>query len=116
MLDPCGLTMTRSALNRPAERISLSSSSISCRTLVNTGRTPHDRCSLWSPVKDHFAATAAAHRRKRFLEVGRVKPVRDDRGNVKARLDQHRHLVPGFEHLPAVDAFDRDHVSDEMRP
>src|ERR1017187_7199146 len=31
-------------------------------------------------------------------------------------MDEHGHPVPGLEHLPAVDALDRDHVHDKVRP
>src|SRR5215472_9581540 len=107
MLDPCGLTMTRSALKRPAERISLSSSSIPCLTPVNTSPDSSRSLLTGNPVKDHLAALTAAHRRERFLKIGGAEPVCDNGGDVKARLDQHRHLIPGFEHLTAVDALDR---------
>src|SRR5215831_8316595 len=116
MLDPCGLTMTRSALNKPAERISSSSPLISCWTLVNTCRTPRDRCSPVSPGEDHLAALGAAHGSEGLLEIGGIEPVCDDWRDVKARFDQHRHLVPGLEHLAPVDALDRDHVGDQVRP
>src|SRR4051794_4372034 len=39
--------------------------------------------------------------------------MRDDRGNVDAGVEQHAHLVPRLVHLPAVDAFDREHVEDD---
>ena len=33
--------------------------------------------------------------------------------DVEARLQHHRHLVPGLVHLPAVDALQREHVEDD---
>src|SRR5215469_3974169 len=116
MFGPCGLSMTRSALNRPAERISSSSPLISCWTLVNTCRTPHYRCLPVSPGEDHLAALAAADIGEGLPEIGGIELVRDDRGNVEARVDQYRHLVPGLEHLAPVDALDGDHVGDQVRP
>src|SRR6266704_6982394 len=116
MLEPCGLTMTRSALNRPSERILSSSARISCWTLANTCRTFRDRRLPVSPGEDHLAALCAAHRGEGPLEIGGVEPVRDDRGDIEARLDEHRHLIPGLEHLAAVDALDRDHVGHEVCP
>src|SRR5580704_13214811 len=109
MLGPCALAMTRSALNRPAERISSSSPRMSCSMLVNTCRTPDDRCLQVSPGEDHLAALGAADSIKGVPVIGGIEPVRDDRRDIVAGVDQHRHLVQGLEHLPHVDALDSDH-------
>ena len=42
--------------------------------------------------------------------------VRDDGGQVQAGLDEGGHLVPGFEHLAAVDALDGQHLEDDGVP
>src|ERR1700733_8531330 len=55
MLDACGVTMTRSALNRPADRISSSSPLISCCTLANTGPD----LSLVAVTYAHYPAPGA---------------------------------------------------------
>src|SRR5438552_3362980 len=45
-----------------------------------------------------------------------MEPVGDDRPDVKAAMQHHGHLVPGFVHLPAVNAFDREHVEHDFLP
>ncbi len=40
----------------------------------------------------------------------------DNRRQVQTRLDQCRHLVPGFEHLAAVDTFDEQPLEDNLVP
>src|ERR1700739_3272551 len=101
MLDPCGLTMTRSVLNRPSARIWSSSPRICCCAAANI-----PNLSDIGPAEDDLAAQPAAHGGECLLVVAGVEPVRDHRRDVHARLDQHRHLVPGLEHLAAVDPLD----------
>src|SRR5438093_7340552 len=45
-----------------------------------------------------------------------MEPVGDDRSDVKAALQHYGHLVPGFVHFPAVNAFDREHVEYDRFP
>src|SRR5579859_4991604 len=99
MLGPCALAMMRSALYRPAERISSSSPRMSCWMLVNTCRTPDARCLQVGPGEDHLAALGAADSIKGVPVIGGIEPVGDDRGDIEAGVNQHRHIVRGLEHL-----------------
>src|SRR5450755_2474186 len=118
MLACCGLMMTRSALNRPSARILSSSSLISSRTLANTCGWPFAIVFYYrlGPVEDDLAALGTANRGEGRVKVHGIEPVRDNRRDVDARLDEDRHLVPGLEHLPSVDPLDGDHVEDQVRP
>src|SRR5216683_1701625 len=119
MMARCELTMTRSVLNRPSALIWSSSSAICGCTLANMSGVPPDRYLAVLAVRPgeyYLAAAAGAHRVEGGLEVRGIEPVCDDRADVDTRLCQHRHLVPGLEHLPAVDALDRDHVEHQVRP
>src|SRR4051812_7297353 len=64
-------------------------------------RTPNSSRQL--PVHHHLAGIAALH----GLEAGYVvvdpDTVRDQPGDVERSLHQRDHLVPGLEHLAAVD-------------
>ncbi len=40
----------------------------------------------------------------------------DNRGEIQTRLNQRRHLVPGFKHLTAIDAFDEQPFEDNFVP
>ncbi len=42
--------------------------------------------------------------------------VRDDRADVETALNEGDHLVPGLEHLAAVDALQRQHLEDDLVP
>jgi hypothetical protein len=45
-----------------------------------------------------------------------MEAVSNDRFDVKAALQHHRHFVPGLIHLAAVNTFDRQHVEDDLVP
>src|SRR5271165_1216994 len=68
------------------------------------------------PIQNHFAAVGRAHHLKRRLIIFVAEPMCNHRHDVEARLQQHRHLVPGLIHLAAVDAFDVQHVKDDIAP
>src|ERR1700733_818693 len=76
MPGPCGLTMTRSAFSRPAERISASSSLIACATPLNT-----------CPTSDACHYRAAACRLSAVCRLGQAN-LRSDQGRLPAK-----HLV-----------------------
>src|SRR6266851_3282166 len=100
MLARCGLTITRSFLNRPWLRISPSSSAICGATLENiVGLRRRVLAGGLGPVEHYLAAPALAHDVEGRLVVRGVEPVRDHRADVHAGLDQYRHPVPGLEHL-----------------
>src|SRR6266487_2503720 len=110
MVALCGLTMIRSDLTRPSALIWSSSAVICDCTLANIYQPLAVVLLAVRPGEHHLAAATRAHRLEGGSVVRGIETVRDDRADVHARLDQHRHLVPGLEHLPAVDALDRDHV------
>src|SRR5215468_6866613 len=117
MLARCALVITRSVLNRPCSRIWLSSSAICGATLANIGGLRMGwLAGGLCPVEYYLAAPPAAHGLEGGGIVGSVEPVRDHRADVDAGLGQHRHPVPGLEHLAAVDALDRDHVEHQVSP
>src|SRR6266853_2094183 len=68
------------------------------------------------PIKNHLAAFARFHRSEAALEFVRTEAVRDDRRDVEPALDHDRHLVPRLVHLAAIDAFDREHVENDLVP
>src|SRR5690349_20435464 len=59
------------------------------------------------PIEHDFTGVAGLHQLNRFLELGIGKPVGDDGGDVQPALNQGRHLIPRFIHLPSVDALNR---------
>src|SRR3989442_15904035 len=62
------------------------------------------------PIQYDLAAVAGAHDLKSLFEVAVAEAMRNDRPYIQPGLQQDCHLVPGFVHLPAVNAFDREHV------
>lgn len=66
------------------------------------------------PAQYHFARLAGAHRVKAFLEVINTETVGDNRRKIEARLDQRRHLIPGFKHFAAVNPFDKQPLEDDL--
>src|SRR6266704_6676745 len=108
MVAFCGLTMIRSDLNRPSALIWSSSAEICGCTLANMYRSLCGWCLTLRPGEYYLAAAAGSHRLKCGSVVRRIEAVGDDRTNIDSGLDQDGHLVPGLEHLPAVDALDRD--------
>ena len=60
--------------------------------------------------------TAAAHRLEAGLEVVDADAVGDQPGNIEPALQQRDHLVPGLEHLAAVDALERQALEDDLVP
>ncbi len=69
-----------------------------------------------APVEDHLARVAAGRDRERLREVVDPEAVGDHRREVHPRLQQGGHLVPGLEHLPAVDALDPQPLEDDLVP
>ena len=67
-----------------------------------------------APVQDDLARVAGAGRRERRLVVAEREAVGDRGRDVQARLEHHRHLVPGLVHLPAVDAPDRQQLEHDL--
>ena len=45
-----------------------------------------------------------------------MEPVCNDRLDIQATLQHHRHFIPGFIHLAPVNAFDRQHVEHNFIP
>src|SRR5262245_50657264 len=111
MCAPCGLVMTRSAMYRPAVRISSSvvsmSSCMICRIPIPF------RAGSRRPVENNLAALTAAGDLKRRLEVTGREAMGDGRLDIEALRHQHRHGIPGLEHFPAVDAGQRQRVDHE---
>jgi hypothetical protein len=77
-------------------------------TGVNSAQTP--------PVKDDLSGLAGDHCVEALLKIAVSEAVRNDRGDVHAQLQHHRHLVPSFVHLAAVDALYGEHVEDDLPP
>ena len=100
---PCAEAITRSGLQRPASRDLVE------LALELLAHSLEHHCSQF---EDDLAALAAGGDREGLLEVAVGEAVRDHRRDVEARLEHHRHLVPGLVHLAAVDALDREHVED----
>src|SRR6185437_13648257 len=80
------------------------------------GATAFVRTSAGAPVQDDLSALPRVPDRERLLVVLEREAVRDDRRDVETRLHEDGHLVPGLEDLPAVDASDREHLEDHLRP
>ena len=72
--------------------------------------------SLRLPVHHDLARLTAAHDVERVLIVRIGHAMRDDGTDVQAALQERGHLVPGLEHLAAVDAFDRESLQDHLIP
>src|ERR1700739_2414754 len=75
-----------------------------------------DRLAQAGPVEDDFAGFAGDHGGETIFELPVRVAVGDYGGDVEARVEHYRHLVPGLVHFPAVDALDRDHVEDHGAP
>src|SRR5439155_19260928 len=69
-----------------------------------------------TPVQNNLAALSRVGDGERFLVLLIRKAVGDHRRDVEAALAQDRRLVPGIEDLPAVDAFDGEHLEHDLRP
>ena len=72
--------------------------------------------SLLIPAQDHFPGLTGTHCVKALLELINGESMSDNRGQIQTRLDQRRHLVPGFKHLTAIDAFDEQPLEDDFVP
>src|SRR5450756_2056296 len=113
-----------SVLNRPSSRVVWSSfSSLRFTLLVNMARLPSARQSpslslrlRRRPRENDLARTTRPHDLERFFVAGDREMVRDDRSDVQAALDHGRHLVPGLEHLAAIDALDGQPAEDHGLP
>src|SRR5690606_38818449 len=68
------------------------------------------------PAQDHLAGLARSHELEGLLVVLVAEAVSDDRLNAEAALEHARHLVPGLEHLPAVNAFQGQALEDDLVP
>lgn len=56
------------------------------------------------PIQNHLPAFAPEHRFETLFEIVDLEAVGDDAGYVEAVFQHGDHLVPGFEHLPPIDA------------
>src|SRR5271166_2378471 len=74
------------------------------------------RRGLRRPVEHDLTAIAAAHRLETFEEPARGQAVGDDLAHVKAAFQHRDHLVPGLEHLAAVDALEGQLLEDDLVP
>ena len=68
------------------------------------------------PVKDDLARLARLHEFERGLEFVDIEMVSDDRVHVESALQHARHLVPGFEHLAAIDALEDKALENHFVP
>ena len=67
-----------------------------------------------SPLQHHLAALAAPHHLEGGFELGGGQAVGDHLPHVEAAFEHRQHLVPGLEHLAAVDPLHRDLVEDDL--
>src|SRR5204863_6756811 len=75
-----------------------------------------DSSFLRRPIEHDFSRLPGLHELEAFMEVAIRKTVGNDRRNIETALDERGHLVPGFEHLPAVDALNRQAMEDHEVP
>src|SRR5262245_30490500 len=68
------------------------------------------------PIEYDFAGVTGFHQFDCFLKLRVGKSVRDDGGNIKTALDHRRHLVPGFVHFAAVNAFNGERAEHHRVP
>ncbi len=68
------------------------------------------------PVQDHLSAVPFFHHVKALLEFVNVEAVGDYRVKVDAADYHHLHLVPGFPHLAAVYALQRQSLEYDVTP
>ena len=68
------------------------------------------------PIEDDFAGAAGAHSLEAFFKLTIVQAVSDDGRNVEAGFEHHGHFVPRLIHLATIDAFDGEHVEDDLPP
>src|SRR5215467_13162020 len=68
------------------------------------------------PVEHDLAALSREHRRECRLEIAERVVMRDDRLQVEPALQHRDHLVPGLEHLAAIDALDLETLEDHLIP
>src|ERR1044072_5543559 len=68
------------------------------------------------PIHYDLAGVARPHRLEAVAEIVDADAVGDDRRKVKAALDEGDHLVPGLEHLAAIDALEIEHLEDHLVP
>ena len=62
------------------------------------------RWSFGIPVEDDFSRKSGIHHFKSLLELIDGETVSDHRGNIETTLEHAAHFIPGFEHLPPVNA------------
>src|SRR3954471_21414107 len=68
------------------------------------------------PVEDDLSRLTRSHRLEAALEFLDREVVRDHWRDVEPRLQHGRHLVPGLEHLAAVDAAHVEPLEDHLVP
>src|SRR5271154_7512989 len=68
------------------------------------------------PIQHDLAGLAGAHGLEALLKVARGQPMRDHLADVEAALQHRDHLVPGLEHLAAINALDRQQLEDDLGP
>src|SRR5580658_145294 len=92
----------------PAKSISENSDDVLIDIDISSARFP--------PVEDHFPCFSGDHGIESRLKMVVRETMRDDWCDVYARLQHHRHLVPGFIHLASVYAFYGQHIEDDRPP
>src|SRR5438874_9689273 len=73
-------------------------------------------CVLCGPVQNNLAALPGEHRGESILEPFSRVMVGDDGEEIEPALQHGDHLVPGLEHLAAVDALDLEALENDLVP
>src|SRR6188508_1111506 len=68
------------------------------------------------PIENHLPRVSALHDLEAVAVSRKRQAMRDDRRYVEPALQHRRHLVPGLEHLAAVDALDDEALEDHLVP
>src|SRR5262245_25543405 len=71
---------------------------------------------ILDPIQNDLAGLSAQHGLKPFFKFCVMESMRDDRPDVEPALQHYGHLVPGFVHLPPINAFYREHIEDDFVP
>ena len=71
---------------------------------------------LIRPIQNNFAGLAGHHHFKCLGELGVVKTVGDDGGNIKAGANHTAHFIPSFEHFSAIDPLENQTLENHLVP